>query len=289
MLANSVSPPCGGHCLIYRMLPIGGSASHETSLCQPSPLARGLSLSAWMIISSGWPGACGAAGWMCRFAEMAAERQMLLRRHVLIAEEDHAVLRQGAVDFVHLPVGSGCGEIDAADFRADDRRQLVDRDGFVGRGLVGDMTIPWTVVAAQGAHVKPFPQDVSRDHPLSPRDRNRLTGSGCRQPPANVCWMMRFASTESAMCRHFLGFPRREPDGFLGGADQRAGCPATFLHIPPRLLVPCNDPGTGLDVHHPVLDQRGAQADARIHRPVGCEVADAAGVDVAAARVPVPR
>ena len=30
----------------------------------PSPLARGLSLSAWMTISSGWPGSAGAAGWM---------------------------------------------------------------------------------------------------------------------------------------------------------------------------------------------------------------------------------
>src|SRR5213076_1311858 len=47
------------------MLPIGGSGSQDTSECQPSPLARGLSLSAWMTISSGWPGSAGAAGWMC--------------------------------------------------------------------------------------------------------------------------------------------------------------------------------------------------------------------------------
>src|SRR3954471_17231671 len=47
------------------MLPIGGSGSQETSECQPSPLARGLSLSAWMIISSGCAGSAGAAGWMC--------------------------------------------------------------------------------------------------------------------------------------------------------------------------------------------------------------------------------
>src|SRR5580700_409009 len=47
------------------MLPIGGSGSHDTSVCQPSPLARGESLSAWMIISSGMPGSDGAAG--CRW------------------------------------------------------------------------------------------------------------------------------------------------------------------------------------------------------------------------------
>src|SRR5712671_6368984 len=47
------------------MLPIGGSGSQDTSVCQPSPLARGESLSAWMTISSGCPGSAGAAGWMC--------------------------------------------------------------------------------------------------------------------------------------------------------------------------------------------------------------------------------
>ena len=46
MLASSVSPPLGGHCLICRIEPIGGSTSQETSECQPSPLTRGESLSA---------------------------------------------------------------------------------------------------------------------------------------------------------------------------------------------------------------------------------------------------
>ena len=89
---------------MYRMLPIGGSGSQETSLCHPSPLARRLSLSAWMIINSGWPGACGAAGWMCRCPEIPPERQMLRLGQVLVAEEDDAVLGQRPVDLVHLIV-----------------------------------------------------------------------------------------------------------------------------------------------------------------------------------------
>ena len=108
------------------MLPIGGSGSQDTSLCQPSPLARGLSLSAWMIISSGWPGACGAAGWICRLPKIPPERQVLLLRQLLVAEEDDAVLRQRAMDLVHLVVRQRRRQIHAADLRADDRREFVD-------------------------------------------------------------------------------------------------------------------------------------------------------------------
>ena len=60
------------------MLPIGGSTSQDTSLCQPSPLARGESLSAWMIISSGWPGCVRRGGMDVQFAEPAAEIQVLV-------------------------------------------------------------------------------------------------------------------------------------------------------------------------------------------------------------------
>ena len=137
MLANSVSPPCGGMCLMYRMLPIGGSGSHDTSLCQPSPLARGLSLSAWMIISSGWPGCVRRGGMDVQLAEVAAERQMLLLRQMLVAEEDHEVLGQRAMDFVHLSGCRAASQIDAADLCADDRRELVDADRFVGRVVAG--------------------------------------------------------------------------------------------------------------------------------------------------------
>ena len=38
MLANSVSPPpSGGTSVRYRIEPMGGSASHDTSECQSSP------------------------------------------------------------------------------------------------------------------------------------------------------------------------------------------------------------------------------------------------------------
>ena len=37
MLANSVSPPLGGHCLMWRIEPIGGIGSQVRSECQFSP------------------------------------------------------------------------------------------------------------------------------------------------------------------------------------------------------------------------------------------------------------
>jgi hypothetical protein len=84
-----------------------------------------------------------------QFAEVAAERQMLLRRQMLIAEEDHGVLGQCSVDLVHLAVRGRSREIGAADFRADDRRELIDRDRFVRRRLVREVPISRSVVSAQ--------------------------------------------------------------------------------------------------------------------------------------------
>ena len=130
------------------MLPIGGSGSHDTSVCQPSPLARGLSLSAWMIINSGWPGACGAAGWMCSSPNMPAERQVLVWAQMLVAEEDHRILGQRPVDLVEGAVAERLGQVDAADLAADDRRQFVDGDRVVGAALVGDMLDAGAVAAA---------------------------------------------------------------------------------------------------------------------------------------------
>ena len=53
----------------------------------------------------GSPGSCGAAGMDVQLAEQPAEGQMLLRRDVLVAEEDDEVFGQRPVDFVELPVG----------------------------------------------------------------------------------------------------------------------------------------------------------------------------------------
>ena len=69
-----------------------------------------------------------------QFAEAAAEIEVLVLADVLVAEEDHQVLRQRAVDLLEGLVAQRLREIDAADLRADDRRQLVDGDRVVGAG-----------------------------------------------------------------------------------------------------------------------------------------------------------
>ena len=77
-------------------------------------------------------------------AEQPAERQVLVLRDVLVAEEDHQVLGQRAVDLVLLAIGERLAEVDAGDLGADDRRQLVDGEGLVGRALFGDVPIAGT-------------------------------------------------------------------------------------------------------------------------------------------------
>jgi len=59
-----------------------------------------------------------------QLAEQPAEREMLLRRDVLVAEEDDEVFGERAVDFVERAVRQRLSEIDAADLRADDRVSL---------------------------------------------------------------------------------------------------------------------------------------------------------------------
>ena len=77
----------------------------------------------------------GRGGMDVQFAELAAEGEMLLRRDVLVAEEDHEIFGERAMDLVHGPVGaaSRC-EIDAGYLRADDRGELFDADGLVRLG-----------------------------------------------------------------------------------------------------------------------------------------------------------
>ena len=62
-----------------------------------------------------------------------AEGQVLILADVLVAKEDDEVLRQRSMDLVLLPVGQRLAEVDAADLRAEDRRQLVEGDGLVRR------------------------------------------------------------------------------------------------------------------------------------------------------------
>ena len=135
------------------MLPIGGSISHETSVCQPSPLARGESLSAWMIISSGLaglvtarPGGCagrrtagrtpgagpGVRCWSRKKITKFSASARWISSSVLVAER----LRQ----------------IDPADLGADDRRQLVDRDRVIGRRLIGEVLVTGSLVRTNRVH-----------------------------------------------------------------------------------------------------------------------------------------
>ena len=86
-----------------------------------------------------------------QLAEQPAEGQVLVGRDVLVAEEDHEVLGQRAMDLVLLAVGERLAEIEAVDLGTDDGRQLVDGDGLVRRALIGDVPIAGAGVAAQGS------------------------------------------------------------------------------------------------------------------------------------------
>ena len=48
----------------------------------------------------------GRGGMDVQFAELAPEGEMLLRRDVLVAKEDHEIFGQRAVDLVHGAVGA---------------------------------------------------------------------------------------------------------------------------------------------------------------------------------------
>jgi hypothetical protein len=93
-------------------------------------------------------------GMKMQLAELAAEGEMLLRGNVLVAEEDDEIFGQRAVDLVHLPVGA-CVALDelpdvhARDFRADDGRELFDRDGLVRRAILGRVAIARTLLAGE--------------------------------------------------------------------------------------------------------------------------------------------
>jgi hypothetical protein len=73
----------------------------------------------------------GRGGMNMQLAEFASEGEMLLRRDVLVAKEDHEVFGQRAMDLVDLAIGALLvryqpADIDARNLRADDRRQLFD-------------------------------------------------------------------------------------------------------------------------------------------------------------------
>ena len=90
-----------------------------------------------------------------QFPEQPTEGQVLLRRDVLITEKDDDILGQRPMDFVDRPVGQRFCEIDAVDFRANDRRELVDADRLVGSRSIGRVPIAGAFLAAERTHGKP--------------------------------------------------------------------------------------------------------------------------------------
>ena len=89
-----------------------------------------------------------------QFAELAAEGEMLLRGDLLVAKEDHEVFGERAMDFVHLAIGARIvrdelADVDAGNFRADDRREFLDADGLVRLGFAGEVAIARSLLAGQ--------------------------------------------------------------------------------------------------------------------------------------------
>lgn len=99
---------------MYSMLPIGGSSSALTSVCQFSPATRVEFSSAWMRSSSGMVRMVALRQRVhVQGAEAPAERDLLLAAHLLVAKEDDLVLDQGAPDGGDLRCGKLLRKIDA--------------------------------------------------------------------------------------------------------------------------------------------------------------------------------
>jgi hypothetical protein len=81
-------------------------------------------------------------------AKETAEGQVLVLAQVLVAEEDHRVFGERTMDFVDRAVAERLRQVDAADFTADDRRQLVDGDRVVRPGIFTDILDAGTIAAA---------------------------------------------------------------------------------------------------------------------------------------------
>src|ERR1700753_2985718 len=107
-----------------------------------------------------------------QLAELAAEGQMLLRRDVLVAKEDHEVFGERAVNLVHLTIGAPVpgdqpADVDARNLGADDRGELFNGDGLVGLGFIGELPVARSLLAGQRAHA----------HPPTSETRSFLPGS----------------------------------------------------------------------------------------------------------------
>jgi hypothetical protein len=64
-----------------------------------------------------------------KLAEALAKRLVLIDGHILVAEENDAMVEQRLVNGVKLLVGERLAEVDAGDLGADGGRERVDRYG----------------------------------------------------------------------------------------------------------------------------------------------------------------
>src|SRR3954465_307469 len=99
-------------------------------------------------------------GMNVQFAEPSSECEMLLRADVLIAEEDHEIFGERAMDLVHLAVGARIlrnqiTDIDPGYLCADNRREFLDRVGLVGFLFARRVAIAWALFAGERVHERP--------------------------------------------------------------------------------------------------------------------------------------
>ena len=74
---------------------------------------------------------------------------MLLRRQVLVAEEEDEMVGQRPLEFFPLLRAEGLREIDAGDFGPDDRREFVDVDRGIRRGGLRPVPIARAIVTTK--------------------------------------------------------------------------------------------------------------------------------------------
>ena len=102
-----------------------------------------------------------------QIAEQAPEGEMLVLAQMLVAEKDHRVFGERAMDLVDRLVAERARQVDAAHFGADDRRQFVDSDRVKRGRLVARMLVAGAVSLAHQAHrrspMMSFPEDPAED------------------------------------------------------------------------------------------------------------------------------
>jgi hypothetical protein len=97
----------------------------------------------------GMPGRVRCCRMNVEIAKEAAKGEVLVLAQVLVAEEDHRVFSERAMDFVDCAIAERLRQVDATNLASDDRRQLVDSDRVVRPGIFADILDAGTIAAAQ--------------------------------------------------------------------------------------------------------------------------------------------